>query len=102
MADGDLDGDGKEQFEFITSSCLHCFPLLNLSFLRLPTDYFVLWDKKILDHLLKSKDKLTTKSRSVLRNLKLPDGVQPSVDKSTNYSTSSDRNWFTKAQDMML
>merc|ERR1712238_131548 len=58
IADGDLDGD----------------------------DYFVLYDDVILDHLLHSKDKLTSKSRKALHKLELPAGAVKSVNKKTTYS----------------
>lgn len=73
IADGDLDGD----------------------------EYFVLFDEKILNHLLHSKDKLTSKSRKLLRKLELPAGSEQSAVKKTSY-LHTDNSWLSKAQNIML
>jgi hypothetical protein len=66
------------------------------------TDYFVMWDEKILHHLMHSEDELTSKARQVLLTLEMPAGAQPSVDKGTKFVKSSDNEWLSKAQDKML
>ena len=66
------------------------------------TDFFVLWDERILDHLLHSKDALTVKSRKLLYKLALPEGVDNTVNKQSTLSQESDRLWLSKAQDLML
>lgn len=73
IADGDLDGD----------------------------DYFVCWDDNIVGHLLHAKDKLTSKSRKLLFELKLPEKTEHSVDKTNSFSQGGD-NWLSLAQDKML
>mmetsp|Transcript_3925 Transcript_3925/g.7017 ORF Transcript_3925/g.7017 Transcript_3925/m.7017 type:complete len:183 (+) Transcript_3925:2-550(+) len=65
-------------------------------------DYFVLYEDKILDHLLHSKDKLTSKSRKLLHKLELPDGTEHSVNKKTKFSQKADNKWLSKAQNKML
>mmetsp|Transcript_10202 Transcript_10202/g.22683 ORF Transcript_10202/g.22683 Transcript_10202/m.22683 type:complete len:1127 (-) Transcript_10202:57-3437(-) len=73
IADGDLDGD----------------------------DYFICWDDEIVAHLLHAKDKLTSKSRKLLLELKLPDKTEHSLDKTTSFSQGGD-NWLNVVQDKML
>ncbi|KAL3773341.1 hypothetical protein ACHAW5_010018 [Stephanodiscus triporus] len=73
IADGDLDGD----------------------------DYFVMWDEKIIHHLIHSDDKLTSKARRELNKLVLPAGAK-SVEKESKFAKSSDSKWLSKAQDQML
>jgi len=103
MKDGDLDGDGKGKmtfriFHFFVP--LVRFLILDGSFDYL-ADYFVMWDEKILHHLIHSDDKLTSKARRELVKLKLPVGAK-SVDKETPYAEIPDSKWLSKAQDKML
>ncbi|KAL3822159.1 hypothetical protein ACHAXA_011704 [Cyclostephanos tholiformis] len=74
IADGDLDGD----------------------------DYFVMWDEKIMNCLIHSDDKPTSKARRQLFKLELPAGVVKTVVKETKFAKSSDSKWLSKAQDKML
>ena len=74
IADGDLDGD----------------------------PYFVMWDKKIMDHLYQSNDKLTLKARRELLKLEMPADTQPSVVKKTKFTNDVDSNWLSKAQGKIL
>jgi len=83
------------------SSFLPYFYLISCLFLN-SADFFVLWDEKILDHLLHAKDKLTLKSRKLLHKLVLPRGVVHTVNKQSKLSEHSDRKWLSKAQDLML
>jgi hypothetical protein len=100
MKDGDLDGDGKEKLAF---RIFH-FVFPRVRFL-IPVDclaaYFVLWDEKILRHLIHSDDKLTSKARQELVKLELPAGAK-SVDKETTFATIPDSKWLSKARDKML
>ena len=61
----------------------------------------MLWDDKILNHLLHSTDKLTVKSRKLLHKLELPRGAS-SVKKGSKFSRNADSKWLSKAQDLML
>ena len=71
IADGDLDGD----------------------------DYFICWNNQILRHLLHSDDALTSKSRKLLLELKLPVEIGTrAIDKSTS-SPGTEDNWLTLSQD---
>jgi len=74
IADGDLDGD----------------------------PYFVMWDKKIMEHLYHSNDKLTLKARRELLKLEMPADTQPSVVKKTKFTNDVDSNWLSKAQGKIL
>lgn len=74
IADGDLDGD----------------------------DYFVLYDEKIMHHLLSSEDKLTLRSRRLLHKLELTGGAGCSVNKKSKFAKAQDIKWLSKAQDIML
>ena len=65
-------------------------------------DYFVLWDEKILNHLIHGKDKRTSNARVLLRKLELPQKVQQSVIKETILSSDTNRNWLREAQNLML
>ena len=103
MKDGDLDGDGKENlafqiFHFVVPRVR--FLILDGSFDYL-ADYFVMWDGKILHHLIHSDDKLTSKARRELVKLELPAGAK-SVDKETKYANIPDSKWLSKTQDVML
>ena len=84
---------------FDPSFCV-CFSLCCC--LHWSTDYFVLFDTRILDHLLHSKDKLTSRSRKLLHKLKLPHGPETIVNKETKVSEHADNDWLIKAQDIML
>jgi hypothetical protein len=100
MTDGDLDGDGKGEmasriFHFVVPRVCFLIP-----FDYLP-DYFVMWDDKILHHLIHSDDKLTSKARRELVKLELPAGAK-SVNKETNFAKRKDSKWLSKAQDKML
>ncbi|KAL3795821.1 hypothetical protein ACHAW5_004771 [Stephanodiscus triporus] len=64
-------------------------------------DYFVLWNEKIINHLIHSDDNLTSKARRELNKLELPSGAK-SVDKETKFAKSSDSKWLSKAQDNIL
>jgi len=64
-------------------------------------DFFVIWDEKLLHHLIHSDDKLTSKARRELVKLELPAGAK-CVDKETKYATIPDSKWLSKAQDKML
>jgi hypothetical protein len=66
------------------------------------TDYFVLWDEKIINHLMHGKDKLTSKSRELLQKLELPVRNRCPVNKAANFSREVDNKWLSKAQDLML
>jgi hypothetical protein len=65
-------------------------------------DYFVFWDEKILNHLIHSNDKLTSKARQQLVKLELPARASRDLDKETKFARRSDSNWLSKAQDRML
>ena len=65
-------------------------------------DYFVLWDEKILNHLIYGKDKHTSNARALLRKLELPQKVQQSVIKETIFSSNTNGNWLSEAQNLML
>jgi hypothetical protein len=100
MKDGDLDGDGKENlafgiFHFVAPRVRFLIPVDYLA------DYFVMWDDKILHHLIHSDDKFTSKARRELVNLELPAGAK-SVDKNTKFPKIPDSKWLSKAQDKML
>ena len=73
IADGDLDGDL----------------------------YFICWDKQIISHFVNGEDELMTKSRKLLRTLKLPDKGEHSLDKTTTFSEGGG-DWLALAQDKML
>ena len=73
IADGDLDGDA----------------------------YFICWDKQIISHFVNGKDELMTKSRKLLRTLKLPDKEEHSLDKTNTFSEGGG-DWLALAQDKML
>ena len=103
MADGDLDGDGKREMShrlihFVIHRLFSDSLVVRLLYL---TDYFVMWDEKIIHHLIHSDDKLTSKARRELNKLELPAGAE-SVDKATKFAKSSDSKWLSKAQDQML
>lgn len=103
MADGDLDGDGKREMShrlihFVIHRSFSDSLVVRLLYL---TDYFVMWDEKIIHHLIHSDDKLTSKARRELNKLELPAGAK-SVDKATKFAKSSDSKWLSKAQDKML
>ncbi|KAL7543918.1 hypothetical protein ACHAXR_013297 [Thalassiosira sp. AJA248-18] len=74
IADGDLDGD----------------------------DYFVCWDQQMLSQLLYPKDALTTKSRKILLELKLPKKAAHGVDKTTSFIEKGRADWLSLAQDRIL
>ena len=103
MADGDLDGDGKGEmshrhFLFVIYR-LFSDPVVGLLYL---TDYFVMWNEKIIHHLTYSVDEFTLKARRELSKLELPPAEGKSVDRETKFAKSSDNNWLSKAQDNML
>lgn len=100
-SDGDLDGDGKD------TRCVGWCPCISFAYFVFVSysliDYFVLWDERIIHHLMNSKDKLTSKSRKLLNTLELPpDRETHSVKKGDNNSASRDNYWLSKAQDVML
>jgi hypothetical protein len=61
-----------------------------------------MWDEKIMNCLIHSDDKLTSKARRQLLKLELPAGVVKTVVKETKFAKSSDNKWLSKAQDKML
>lgn len=65
-------------------------------------DYFVMWDKDILESLIHNKDKFTSKARRQLDKLELPAGIEKGVVKETTFAKTSDSEWLSKAQDKML
>lgn len=68
----------------------------------LSTDYFVLWDKKIMHQLLHGKHKLAKKARHVLQDLSRPVDKSSAVDKKTKGSNERDAKWLSKVQDKVL
>ena len=77
--------------------------VFHLSTPTVPSVYFVLWDDKIIHHLMNSKDSLTSKARRELLRLELPTGFLHSVDKgTTKLAEHLDSNWLSKAQARML
>lgn len=103
-SDGDLDGDGKTSnlSRVCNLRSLLSQTLLSRGLIARKKDYFVLFDDKILEHLLHARDKLTTKSRKLLHRLELPNEVKSSVNKETKFSKHVDPKWLSKAQEIIL
>jgi hypothetical protein len=70
------------------------------SYLSFLIDYFVLWDEKLVRELSRRSSK--SKARALLHKLELPYKVQHSVNKGTIFSSNTDSDWLSKAQDLML
>ena len=64
------------------------------------SDYFVLWDERLVSELGRKSSK--SKARALLHKLELPHQVQHSVNKATGFSLYTDSDWLSKAQDLML
>ena len=61
-----------------------------------------MWDKHILESLIRNKDEFTSKARRQLFELELPAGIEKGVVKETTFAKTSDSEWLSKAQDKML
>lgn len=63
--------------------------------------YLVLWDEKILGHLLHSNSTLSMKARRDLTTLKALDTTECFVDKSSKLDKPYNAKWFENAQKEM-
>jgi hypothetical protein len=61
-----------------------------------------MWHEDIIESLIHSEDKFTSKARRQLSKLELLAGIEKGVVKETKFAKTSDCKWLSKAQDKML